>query len=108
MDTASLLTLQAAQTSAQSGAQAAATSAMTGGATDKNGKLGLNFEAMCLSNMLAPMFEGLQTDGPFGGGQGEEAVRSFYTDAIAKQMAMRGGIGISDMMQKQLLKMQEG
>ncbi|MEI9902835.1 MAG: rod-binding protein [Asticcacaulis sp.] len=54
------------------------------------------------------MFEGLQTDGPFGGGEGEAAVRSFYIDAMAKQMAQRGGLGISEMMQKQLLKLQEG
>ena len=108
MDTTSLLTLQAAQTTAQTGAQTAVTSAMANAPKDKNAKLGLNFEAMCLSNLLSPMFEGLQSDGPFGGGEGEEAVRSFYTDAIAKQMAQRGGIGISTMMQKQLLKLQEG
>ncbi len=108
MDTASLLTLQAAQTNAQVGAQAAVTSAASHASKDKNAKLGLDFEAMCLNNLLSPMFEGLQTDGPFGGGEGEEAVRSFYIDAIAKQMAQRGGIGISDMMQKQLLKLQEG
>ena len=108
MDTASLLTLQAAQTSAQTGAQNAVTSAMANGSKDKGAKLGQDFETMCLSNLLAPMFDGLSTDGPFGGGQGEEAVRSFYTDAIAKQVTLHGGIGISSMMQKQLLKMQEG
>ena len=65
------------------------------------------FEAQFLSSMFQAMFAGLQTDGPFGGGQGEEAMRSFYIDAMAKGMAQRGGIGISDMMQKQLLKLQE-
>ncbi len=106
MDTTSLLTLQAAQTSAQTGTQAAVASAMAGASKDKNGKLGKDFEAMCLSNLLSPMFDGISTDGPFGGGQGEEAVRSFYIDAIAKQMTQHGGIGISSMMQKELLKMQ--
>ena len=114
MDTSSLMTLQAAQTQAQAGVQASvgasATSALAGtGHVDKakNAKLGLDFESMCLSNLISPMFEGLKTDGPFGGGQGEEAMRSFYIDAMAKGMAKRGGIGISDMMQKQLLKLQE-
>lgn len=105
MDSTSLLTLQSAQTAAQAGVQQQATSALGHGKS--NAKLGLDFEAMCLSNMLSPMFEGLSTDGPFGGGQGEDAMRSFYIDAIAHQMARRGGIGISDMMQKQLLKLQE-
>ncbi len=107
MDTTALLTLQAAQASAQGNTQAATMSAMDH-TKGKNAKLGLDFESMCLSNLLTPMFEGLQTDGPFGGGEGEAAVRSFYIDAMAKQMAQRGGLGISEMMQKQLLKLQEG
>ncbi len=105
MDTTSLLTLQSAQTQARAGTQTAVTSAMAGPSQDKHGKLGLDFEAMCLSNLLSPMFEGLKTDG-IGGGEGEEAMRSFYIDAIAKGMAQRGGLGISDMMQRELLRMQ--
>lgn len=106
MDSSALLTLQAAQTQAQAATQASTTAALAGTKT-KNAKLGLDFETMCLSNLISPMFEGIKTDGPFGGGQGEEAMRSFYIDAMAKGMAQRGGIGISDMMQKQLLKLQE-
>ena len=106
MDSSALLTLQAAQTQAQASTQASTTAALNAGKS-KNAKLGLDFETMCLSNLISPMFEGLKTDGPFGGGQGEEAMRSFYIDAMAKGMAQRGGIGISDMMQKQLLKLQE-
>lgn len=111
LDSTSLLTLQAAQTSAQTGAQNSTLSAIAGNksgqiAGKSNAKLGLDFETMCLSNLIAPMFEGLKTDGPFGGGQSEEAMRSFYIDAMAKGMAKRGGVGISDMMQKQLLKLQ--
>ena len=33
-------------------------------------------------------------------------MRSFYIDAIAKEMAKKGGVGISSMMQKELLKLQ--
>ena len=106
MDSSSLLTLQ----SVQSQVGAAQTSALTTAAharnAAKNAKLGQQFEAMALSQLLAPMWQGLQTDGPFGGGQAEETMRSFYVDAIAKEMAKKGGIGISAMMQKELLKLQ--
>jgi len=105
MDTTSLLTIQNAQTQAATDAQTAATRALSGG---KTARTGLDFESMVLSNLLKPMFEGLSTDGPFGGGQGEEAMRSFYIDAMAKNFAQHGGIGISAMMQKQLLQLQEG
>jgi len=107
MDSAALLTLQSAQTQAATAQQNQATSALTGKTGKSNAKLGLDFETMCLTNLLSPMFEGLKTDGPFGGGSAEETMRSFYIGAMAKEMAQRGGIGISDMMQSQLLKLQE-
>jgi Rod binding domain-containing protein len=105
MDSSALLTLQSAQTSAGIGAQTSATSALHARATDPK-KLGLDFESMCLSQLISPMFEGLSSDGPFGGGEGEEAMKSFYIDAIGKEMALHGGVGISSLMQKELLKLQ--
>ncbi|CAM3152641.1 rod-binding protein [Asticcacaulis taihuensis] len=107
MDSAALLTLQSAQAQAATAQQTQATAALTGKTGKSNAKLGLDFETMCLTNLLSPMFEGLSTDGPFGGGHAEETMRSFYVGAMAKEMAQRGGIGISDMMQSQLLKLQE-
>jgi Rod binding domain-containing protein len=104
MDTAALLTLQNAQAASGTAAQQALAAQMKGGKS--NARLGADFETMCLSNLLSPMFEGLSTDGPFGGGEGESAMRSFFIDAIAKQISQHGGLGISDMMQKQLLKLQ--
>ena len=114
MDTASLLTLQSAQTNVAESAQKnlAAQAAQAGNSqssaqtSSKNAKLGLDFESMVLSQLMAPMFEGLKSDGPFGGGEGEDAMKSFYVDAMAKQMAKHGGVGISNMMQKELLKLQ--
>ena len=64
------------------------------------------FEASFLSTMLQPMFEGLSTEAPFGGGQGEAMFKSFLTDAIAKQTAKRGGLGIGDTIQREMLKLQ--
>ena len=65
------------------------------------------FEASFLSQMLKPMFEGLQTDGPFGGGEGEATWRSFLIDAMAKQTVKAGGVSLADTVMSEMLKMQE-
>ena len=66
-----------------------------------------SFEASFLSQMLKPMFEGLQTDGPFGGGEGEATWRSFLLDEIAKKTVAAGGVGLSSTVMGEMLKMQE-
>ena len=64
------------------------------------------FESVFLEQMLQHMFEGIKTDGMFGGGQSEQVYRSmlnqYYADAISK----RGGIGIADAVYSEILKMQ--
>jgi len=65
------------------------------------------FEASFLSQMLKPMFEGLETDGMFGGGEAEGQWRSFMIDAMAKQTVKAGGIGLADQVVAQMIKMQE-
>ncbi len=65
------------------------------------------FEASFLSQMLKPMFEGIKTDGMFGGGEAEGQWRSFMIDAMAKQTVKAGGIGLADQVVAQMLKMQE-
>ncbi len=67
---------------------------------------GQKFEAQFLSTMFQHMFQGLQTDGPFGGGQGEEMFRSMMTEAMGKQVAKSGGIGLADTVQREILKLQ--
>ncbi len=70
-------------------------------------KAAQDFEAVFISQMLAPMFEGISTDGPFGGGEGEGMFRSLMIDQYGKQMAAQGGIGLADHVTKALLKHQE-
>jgi len=70
-------------------------------------KIGDEFESMVVSELLKPMFEGLNSDGLFGGGEGEDAFKSFYVDALAGQVSRSGGLGISAQVQKQLLALQE-
>ncbi len=66
-----------------------------------------DFEASFIAQMLRPMFEGLSTEAPFGGGQAEETWRSFLIDEMAKQTVRSGGIGLADHVMSQMLKMQE-
>jgi len=57
--------------------------------------------------MLQPMFEGLQVDETFGGGHGEEVMRSFMVQEYGKIMAKRGGLGIGDAVKQELIKIQQ-
>ncbi len=64
------------------------------------------FETSFLSQMLKPMFEGLNTDGPFGGGEAEGTWRSFLIDAMAEQTVRAGGIGLADTVVAEMIRMQ--
>lgn len=66
-----------------------------------------DFEASFLSQMMKPMFEGLSTEAPFGGGAGEAAWRGFLVDAMAQQTVKAGGVGLADSVLAQMIKMQE-
>jgi Rod binding domain-containing protein len=64
------------------------------------------FESSFLSIMLSQMFEGVDTEAPFGGGDGEKMFKSFFTDAIAKQVTKSGGIGLASSVSREMLKLQ--
>ena len=78
------------------------------GTRDKVKETAEAFEASFLSQMLKPMFEGLSTDGLFGGGQAEATWRSFLLDEMAKKTVSAGGIGLAGSVMNEMLKMQEG
>jgi len=65
------------------------------------------FEAQFLSQMMGHMFKGIGGDSVFGGGHAEEVWRDFYVEEITKSFASRGGIGLADTIEKQLLTLQE-
>jgi len=65
------------------------------------------FEAMFLSQMLGHVFDGIKTDGAFGGGHAEKMYRSLLVDEYGKSMARAGGIGIADQVMQQMLRQQE-
>ncbi len=66
-----------------------------------------SFEAFFLSRMMESMFEGISTDGLFGGGNAEKIYRSMLLDEYGKAMAQSGGIGVKDYVMSSILEMQE-
>ena len=66
-----------------------------------------SFEQMFISEMLQDMPSGTDPNGPFGGGQAETMYRGMMNDQYAKVIAQRGGIGIADVIYKEILRMQE-
>ncbi|MCA3721130.1 MAG: rod-binding protein [Phenylobacterium sp.] len=64
------------------------------------------FETSFLSVMIGQMFAGMETQGPFTGGSGEAAFRSFLGDAIARQITKSGGVGLSGPVQAEMLRLQ--
>jgi peptidoglycan hydrolase FlgJ len=69
-------------------------------------RIGKDFEQMFLSQMLAPMFEGIG-EGPFGGGYGEKMFKSMQLDEYAKALTRSGGIGIAGAVAREMLRLQE-
>ncbi|MFZ4762277.1 MAG: rod-binding protein [Alphaproteobacteria bacterium] len=65
------------------------------------------FEQMFLAQMLQPMFAEQASDNMFGGGHAEETVKSLLTDAYARQMNNKGGIGLTPHIYNEMVKMQE-
>lgn len=65
------------------------------------------FEGFFLSMMMEQMFAGIETDGPFGGGQGEKVFRSLLNQEYGKAIASQGGVGIADTVYRQMLALQE-
>lgn len=71
-------------------------------------KVAEDFESVFLAEMMRPMFDGIEAEGPFSGGQAEEIWKNMQVDEYGKSIAKRGGIGIADAVMDQLIRMQEG
>jgi len=65
------------------------------------------FESVFLGQMMETMFQGIRTDGPFGGGHGESVYRSLLVQEYGKVIAKRGGIGLADAVTRQMIGIQE-
>ncbi len=64
------------------------------------------FEAVFLSEMLGPMFEGIETEGLGGGGMGEQIFRPMLIERYAEAIGRAGGVGIADSVVREFMRMQ--
>ena len=70
-------------------------------------KAAKEFESVLVTQMMNEMFSGIQTDGMFGGGQGEQMFRSLMLEQYGKDIVKQGGFGFSDSILRELTKIQE-
>jgi flagellar protein FlgJ len=84
----------------------APTIAMNGG--KKVDAIAQDFEAVFLGQMAQMMLESVEVDQTFGGGHGEEMFRGILAEKLGREFAARGGIGLSDAVRAQIIRLQEG
>ncbi len=73
----------------------------------RTAKAAREFEAMALGALLQPMFQGLGSGGFFGGGSAEAMWRPMLVNEIARAIAESGGLGIGELVMRQLAMLQE-
>lgn len=66
-----------------------------------------DFESVFMAQMLKPMFEGLETDGMFGGGAGEDAMRDLLIQEYGKAMVVGDKSELSTSIMREMIKLQE-
>ncbi len=97
--------LQASQADASQSAKSVKNAGK--GNIEKVSEAAQEFEAVFIAEMMKPMFSGINTDGPFGGGKGEEAFRGILLQEYGKIISQTGSIGISDQVRDEMIRMQE-
>jgi flagellar protein FlgJ len=66
-----------------------------------------DFEAVFATQMMTPMFQGLDVNPMFGGGKGEEMFRTVLLDEYGKQMGQNDSLHMADQLASAMLKAQE-
>jgi peptidoglycan hydrolase FlgJ len=74
---------------------------------EKAHKAAVDFEGFFVASALESIFSGIETDGLFGGGHGEKVFRSMLLQEYGKSIAERGGLGIADAVQREIIRLQE-
>ena len=71
-------------------------------------KAAQDFEAMAIGQLLAPMFDTVDTaHGLFGGGEGEQTWKPMLVAELGKHIAAHGGFGLAAPVMAAMLRMQE-
>ncbi len=65
------------------------------------------FEAVFITEMMKPMFESVEVDPLFGGGNGEDVYRSMLTQEYGKKIAGGKSLGLADYVTSALIRAQE-
>lgn len=94
----------------QSLSQAGGLNRATGGSRPNMkdvGKAAEEFEAVFMSQMLGQMWQGVEADETFGGGEAENTWRGMMIEEYGKQIARSGGVGIADDVKAAMIRMQE-
>ena len=96
--------LPATETKAADGSTGAASATASVGAhTDAElRKACEELESVFLEQLLKEMRRTVPKDDLFGGGRGEDVFQSMFDQEIAKKMAGRGGIGLAEILYRQL------
>lgn len=102
---AQMQSARAASAAAMAGRAQALGAAQNSAAIDKTAR---DFTSVFMSQMLAPMFEGLETDETFGGGHGEEMMRGLMLQEMGKQMAKVDNTGLTDAVKAEMIRLQGG
>jgi len=63
----------------------------------------VELEGVFLNTLLSQVSKSVDTEGPFGGGYGEETWRGMQAEQFASSMAEAGGIGLSDSILRDLI-----
>jgi Rod binding domain-containing protein len=66
-----------------------------------------DFAAFFFSQSLESVFANMSTDKMFGGGSGEDVFKSLLTQEYGKVMAHSAGAGLTDTVQREILRLQE-
>ncbi|MDD4615955.1 MAG: rod-binding protein [Alphaproteobacteria bacterium] len=67
-----------------------------------------DFEAMFATTLLKPMFDTIPVNSMFGGGNGEEVMRTFLLQEYGKIIAKTGILNIAPQVKTELIRAQEG
>jgi Rod binding domain-containing protein len=65
-----------------------------------------DFEAVVIAQLLAPMFQSVETPSIAGGGKGQEFFNTLLQEHYAEAMTERGGFGIADQVKSALIEAQ--
>src|SRR3954452_12248870 len=107
-----IATYSPTSTGASPGTSTGASTAATLSADDPKhravAKAAQDFTGQFMSEMLSHIMAGMKTDKMFGGGHGEEMFQCLMVNEYGKLMAGRGASGITDAVQRAMLKAQEG